>query len=239
MKGIILAGGKGTRLNPCTLVTNKHLIPVYDKPMVYYPLSKLVKAGLTDILIVSGPDHSGHFAEVLGDGSAFGCKLTYAVQREAGGIAQALGLAEDFADGQSVAVILGDNIFSDEFTTEIQNFNSGAQIFTKSVSDPERFGVAVCDGDHVTEIIEKPKCFVSDLAVTGMYLYDATVFAKIKTLTPSARGEFEITDVNNMYIESGQMRAKSLTGYWTDAGTFQSLFRASSLVQSGEIDSPF
>ncbi len=240
MKGIILAGGMGTRLNPCTLVTNKHLLPVYDRPMVYFPLASLREAGLEEILIVSGPEHSGDFLEILGNGSAFGCRLQYAVQTEAGGIAQALSLAEEFAGDDDVAVILGDNIFSDNLAQAVNNFSDGALIFLKEVDDARRFGVAeLGEGSQVVSIEEKPAEPKTNLAVTGFYVYDNSVFAKIKTLRPSQRGELEITDVNNHYISEGKMTAQILSGEWTDAGTFPSLYRASTLVKEGVVRTPF
>jgi len=240
MKGVILAGGMGTRLNPCTLVTNKHLLPVYDRPMIYYPLASLREAGISEILIVSGPEHSGDFLEILGNGEKFGCRLQYAVQSEAGGIAQALSLAEKFVNGENLAVILGDNIFADTFTEAQNNFQNGAQIFLKEVPDAERFGVAELSADQrVLSIEEKPKNPKTNLAVTGFYFYDNSVFTKIKNLKPSARGEFEITDVNNQYIAECKMTARILTGEWTDAGTFPSLYRASTLVKDKIVRTPF
>lgn len=233
MKGVILAGGLGTRLRPITRVTNKHLLPVYDKPMIYYPLETLARAGLKDILIVSGPEHAGHFLHLLGSGKEFGVKLSYELQDEPGGIAQALGLAESFADGGSVAAILGDNIYEDDLSVAIRAFGQnpvGAHVFLKEVPDPERFGVAELAGDTITQITEKPPSPRTNLAVTGLYLYDAKVFNIIKTLKPSGRGELEITDVNSAYVTAGTMRYTKVAGEWTDAGTFESLFRASSLI---------
>ena len=231
MKGVILAGGTGSRMMPCTKVTNKHLLPVYDKPMIYYPMQTLIDAGIKEILIVSGPGHAGHFLNLLGSGSEFGVKFTYEIQEEAGGIAQALGLAEDFADEESVAVILGDNVFEDNFNEDVKSFKGGAKIFIKEVPDPERFGVAELDGDKVIGIEEKPKNPKSDYAVTGLYIYDNGVFDVVKTLKPSGRGELEITDVNNYYIKKGKMTAVKFKGFWSDAGTFDSLLRASTLVK--------
>jgi len=231
MKGIILAGGTGSRLYPLTKVTNKHLLPVYDKPMIYYPLSTLIKAGISDIMIVSGRGHAGHFLELLGSGAEFGVRLTYEIQESAGGIAQALGLAEGWADDEEVAVILGDNIFQDDVRGEVASFSSGAKIFLKEVPDAYRFGVAELADNRVVSIEEKPKNPRTNYAVTGLYLYDPEVFSIIKTLKPSGRGELEITDVNNAYIRKGQMEYAILKGYWTDAGTFESLLRASLLVQ--------
>ena len=231
MKGIILAGGRGTRLLPLTKITNKHLLPVYDKPMVMFPLEKLLNAGIREIMIISGPEHSGHFLRLLGSGKDFGVRFTYEVQDEAGGIAQALGLAEDFAAGESVTVILGDNIFEDEFAAAIKNFSGGGHIFLKEVPDAQRFGVAEVKGERVVGIVEKPKKPKTNLAVTGLYLYDASVFDFIKTLKPSGRGELEITDVNNHYIKKGKMQWTKVQGFWSDAGTFDSLLRASNLVK--------
>ncbi|MDZ4229517.1 MAG: sugar phosphate nucleotidyltransferase [Candidatus Veblenbacteria bacterium] len=233
MKGVILAGGLGTRLKPLTKVTNKHLLPIYNKPMIYYPLETLVAAGLTDILIVSGPEHAGHFLHLLGSGKEWDVNLSYELQDEPGGIAQALGLAEDFADHEPIAAILGDNIYEDDLSGAIKTFArapQGAHVFLKEVADPQRFGVARVSGDSIAEIIEKPASPPSSLAVTGCYLYDANVFSVIKKLKPSARGELEITDVNNEYVKQGTMRFTHLTGDWTDAGTFESLLRANLLV---------
>jgi len=229
MKGVILAGGTGSRLYPLTKVTNKHLLPVYDKPMIYYPLQTLIDAGIKDVLIVSGPDHAGHFVNLLGSGKEFGIKLSYEIQDEAGGIAHALSLAEDFADKESVVVILGDNIFEDKL--EINDFKKGARIHLKEVDDPQRFGVAELAGKKVIGIEEKPKKPKTKYAVTGLYIYDAEVFNIIKTLKPSTRGELEITDVNNAYIKKGLMEAKIVKGFWSDAGTFDSLFRATKFLR--------
>ena len=231
MKGIILAGGTGSRLYPLTKVTNKHLLPVYDKPMIYYPLQTLVDAGLDDILIVSGRGHAGHFLELLGSGSEWGVRITYEIQDEAGGIAQALGLAEGFSDEEDVAVILGDNIFQDSISEDVSGFGGGSKIFLKEVPDANRFGVAELDGDRVIGIEEKPEVARSDFAVTGLYMYDSKVFEVIWTLKPSGRGELEITDVNNYYIDQGRMGYKVLDGYWSDAGTFESLLRAGMMVE--------
>jgi glucose-1-phosphate thymidylyltransferase len=230
MKGIILAGGMGTRLMPCSLVTNKHLLPVYNKPMVYYPLMVLLKAGIKDILIVSGPEHAGHFLNVLRSGKEFGVKFSYAIQEKAGGIAEALGIAEEFAEGESIAVILGDNIFEDRF--DFSDFKEGGRIYVKEVSDPRRFGVVEFDGDRVTNIVEKPENPKTNYAVTGLFLYDNKVFDIIKTLKPSGRGELEITDVNNKYINDGKLDAKMVENFWSDAGTFESLHKASVYVKS-------
>lgn len=231
MKGIILAGGTGSRLFPLTKVTNKHLLPVYDKPMIYYPLQTLITAGITEIMIVSGRGHAGHFLELLGTGMDFGISLTYEIQETSGGIAQALGLAESWADDDGVAVILGDNIFQDTVKSDVASFRKGAKIFLKEVMDAQRFGVAELRNDRVISIEEKPQYPKSHFAVTGLYLYDSEVFSIIRTLKPSGRGELEITDVNNNYIEKEMMQYTILQGFWSDAGTFDSLLRASILVQ--------
>jgi len=232
MKGIILAGGTGSRLYPLTKVTNKHLLPVYDKPMIFYPLQTLLDAGINEIMIVSGKGHAGHFLELLGSGSDLGVRFTYEIQDEAGGIAQALGLAEDFADDEDVAVVLGDNIFQDDVSKAVQAFEVGGHIFLKRVEDAQRFGVAQTEGNGVISIEEKPEEPKSDLAVTGLYLYDNDVFEIIRRLKPSGRGELEITDVNNEYIRLGEMSYSVLDGYWSDAGTFESLLRTGNIVES-------
>ena len=231
MKGIILAGGTGSRLYPLTKVTNKHLLPVYDKPMIYYPLQTLLGAGIDEILIVSGRGHAGHFLELLGSGSQWGVSFTYEIQDEAGGIAQALGLAERFADEEDVAVILGDNIFQDRIRDDVSGFSGGAKVFLREVPDAHRFGVAELEGNRVVRIEEKPAKPRSNLAVTGLYMYGSDVFDVIRTLKPSGRGELEITDVNNYYIGEGRMGYRVLDGYWSDAGTFESLLRAGVMVQ--------
>jgi glucose-1-phosphate thymidylyltransferase len=231
MKGVILAGGTGSRLYPLTKVTNKHLLPVYDRPMIFYPIQTLVDAGIKEIMIVSGRGHAGHFLELLGSGADLGVKFTYEIQEEAGGIAQALGLAESFADDEDVAVILGDNIFQDNIKTDVSNFKGGAKIFLKKVPDAHRFGVAELNGDKVIGIEEKPREPKSSFAVTGLYIYSNNVFKIIKTLKPSARGELEITDVNNYFVNNGTMEYRILNGFWSDAGTFESLLRAGVLIQ--------
>ena len=234
MKGVILAGGLGTRLLPMTRVTNKHLLPVYDRPMIYYPIQQLVHAGVRDILVVTGGDSAGDFLKLLRNGADFGLQqLRYAYQEGEGGIAEALGLAEFFAAGEPIVVILGDNIFQDSLRPAIDAFRrdpTGAMILLKEVDDPERFGVARVDGTRVVEIIEKPASPPSRLAVTGCYLYDPRVFDVVRTLTPSRRGELEITDVNNRYIEWGALRHHRVQGWWTDAGTVPSLHKAAKLV---------
>ncbi len=238
MKGIILAGGSGTRLAPMTKVTNKHLLPVYDKPMIYYPLNTLVQAGIKDILIVSGRGHAGHFVELLGSGREFGAKVSYEVQEEAGGIAQALSLCEKFSDYEKVVVILGDNLFEHGIAPIVEDFKSqekGAKILLKEVADPHRFGVAELAGDRILSIEEKPTQPKSNLAVTGLYMYDSQVWDVIRTLKPSGRGELEITDVNNYYVQQGTMSFGILDGWWTDAGTIESLYRASTLIAQKKI----
>ncbi len=236
MKGVILAGGTGSRLFPLTKITNKHLLPVYDKPMIYYPLQTLVDAGIRDILLVTGGRNSGDFLRLLANGKEFGLKhLNYTYQEGEGGIADALSLAEHFADGDKICVILGDNIIETSIKGAVEDFEKqgqGARIILKKVSDAERFGVAEISGSKIIGIEEKPKNPKSDYAVIGIYLYDATVFDKVKALVPSKRGELEITDVNNAYIKEGTMSFNYLDGWWTDAGTFESLLRATNLVAS-------
>ena len=237
MKGIILAGGLGTRLFPLTKITNKHLLPVYDRPMIYYPIETLVRAGIDDIMIVTGGRKAGEFLSLLGNGSDFGLKhLNYTYQEGEGGIAQALGLCEHWAKGDSICVILGDNLIERNVRKAVSNFREqkkGGKILLKEVPDPERFGVATIEGERVTKIVEKPKAPESNLAVIGIYMYDGRVFEIIKTLKPSARGELEITDVNNWYVQDGSLTWEILEGWWTDAGTFKSLHQASTLVAQG------
>ncbi|HIG94195.1 MAG: Glucose-1-phosphate thymidylyltransferase [archaeon GW2011_AR13] len=231
MKGVILAGGTGSRLFPLTKVTNKHLLPIYNKPMIYYPLQTLISANIKEVLIISGPEHAGHFLNLLGSGKEFGVKFTYEIQEKAGGIAQALSLAEDFSNNGPITVILGDNIYEDNFSEEIKSFEKGGMIFLKEVQDPERFGVAELNGKNVIKIEEKPKIPKSNYCVTGLYVYDNEVFSVIKTLKPSKRGELEITDVNNYYIDKNAMKAEFVKGFWSDAGTFESLIKASNLIR--------
>ena len=234
LKGIILAGGLGTRLHPLTKITNKHLLPVYNKPMIYYPISYLVDAGVTDISIVTGGNHAGDFLRLLGNGQEFGLShINYTHQEGEGGIAQALSITQYFCKGERVVVILGDNILEKGIQPYVANFHKqkrGARVLLKEVSDPERFGVASLQGDKITEIEEKPKNPKSNFAVTGIYMYDETVFDIIKTLKPSKRGELEITDVNNAYIRRGELEYDILDGWWTDSGTFDSLLHANHLV---------
>jgi glucose-1-phosphate thymidylyltransferase len=234
MKGVVLAGGTGSRLFPLTKITNKHLLPIYDRPMIYYPIQTLVDAGIQDIMIVTGGRNSGDFLRLLANGKEFGLKhINYTYQEGEGGIADALALAEHFADGQKVCVVLGDNIIQSSIRVAADRFRrqpSGAHILLKEVQDAERFGVAEVSGNRIVGIEEKPSQPKSNYAVTGIYMYDATVFEKIKTLVPSRRNELEITDVNNAYIAEGTMTFSYLDGWWTDAGTFESLLRATNLV---------
>jgi len=232
MKGVILAGGLGTRLYPLTFATNKHLLPVFDQPMIFYPLKTLTQAGIDQVMIVVSGPHSGHFINVLKNGKEFGLKhLEYGYQNDAvGGIADALSICEDFADNDSIAVALGDNTTDVDISRAVASFNDGAMIFLKKVPDPERFGVPVFDKKDPKKIVaieEKPKRPKSSFAVTGLYLYDNQVFSYIKKCKPSKRGQLEITDVNNFYIKAGKMLWEELKGFWSDAGTFESLFRAS------------
>ncbi|MGD1047832.1 MAG: sugar phosphate nucleotidyltransferase [Candidatus Krumholzibacteriaceae bacterium] len=234
MKGVILAGGLGTRLYPLTKVTNKHLLPVYDKPMIFYPIQTLINAGIHDIMLVTGGNNAGDFLRLLGNGKDFGlAHINYTYQEGEGGIAEALRLAEYWAGGDRVCVVLGDNIIEKNIAKAVESYRtqkSGAKILLKEVPDPERFGVPVLEGDRVVRIEEKPKRPASRYAVTGIYLYDGRVFEIIKALKPSARGELEITDVNNAYIARGELTWDVLDGWWTDAGTFESLCRATNLV---------
>lgn len=231
MKGVILAGGKGTRLYPLTYATNKHLLPIYDRPMVYYPIQTLVNAGITEILIVTGDVHAGDFINVIKNGRDLGLShVEYAYQEGgSGGISDALKYAEDFADSDNIAVILGDNTTDADISGAVANFSEGAMLFLKEVSDPKRFGVPRFNASNqsiIDEIIEKPENPPCNLAVTGLYLYDNTVFDKIRTLKPSGRGELEVTDLNNAYIKAGKLSWATLDGFWSDAGTFESLYRA-------------
>jgi len=239
MKGVILAGGTGSRLYPLTKVTNKHLLPIGRKPMIYYPIEKLLEAGIKRILIVTGTEHMGAVVSLLGSGKDFGASFTYKVQDEAGGIAQALSLAENFAGSDPVTVILGDNLFEDGIAPMIEHFENqqggvGARIALKQVEDPKRFGVATLEEDRVTKIMEKPEYPETNWAVTGLYIYDAGVFDVIRKLKPSARGEMEISDVNNSYIGAGTMSYDFLEGWWTDAGTFESYSKANELMGETE-----
>ncbi|WP_029422349.1 sugar phosphate nucleotidyltransferase [Alicyclobacillus macrosporangiidus] len=239
MKGVILAGGTGSRLYPLTRITNKHLLPVGRYPMIYYAIAKLAGANVRDILIVTGREHMGDVVNLLGSGHQFDCEFTYRVQDQAGGIAQALGLAEKFAAGDSVVVVLGDNVFEDSLGPLIEDFSSGARVFLKEVPDPSRFGVPViCDG-RIVAIEEKPAHPGSPYAVTGIYLYDNQVFEIVRSLKPSARGELEITDVNNAYLERGQLSYVFLNGWWTDAGTHVSYAQANQLARDVRLGPEF
>jgi glucose-1-phosphate thymidylyltransferase len=234
MRGVVLAGGLGTRLFPLTKVTNKHLLPVYDKPMIYYPIQALANAGIREVMVVTGGNNAGDFLKLLGNGKEFGLRgLHYAYQEGEGGIAEALGLAEYFAEGGPICVVLGDNIIEKNIREAVIAYKSqegGARIMLKKVTDPERFGVPVFEGEKIVRVEEKPKVPKSGYAVIGIYIYDQRVFDIIKTLHPSDRGELEITDVNNAYIEAGTLEWSVLDGWWTDAGTIESLLRASNLV---------
>jgi glucose-1-phosphate thymidylyltransferase len=238
MKGIVLAGGTGSRLFPLTKITNKHLLPIFDKPMIYYPIQTLVEAGIRDLLIVTGGRNSGDFLRLLANGKEFGLKhINYTYQEGEGGIAEALALAEHFAEGHRICVVLGDNIIEGSIAQAVRDFERqerGAKILLKEVHDAERFGVAEIQGDRIVGIEEKPKKPKSNYAVTGIYMYDETAFDKTRTLKPSERGELEITDVNNAYIAEGTMSFNYLEGWWTDAGTFDSLLRAANLVHETE-----
>jgi len=233
MKGVVLAGGTGSRLFPLTKVTNKHLLPVGKKPMILHPIDKLIKAGIKEIIIVTGVEHMGAVVTLLGSGKDYGCEFSYKVQDQAGGIAQALGLTESFCRGSKLCVILGDNIFEDDLSNFAQKFheqNRGAKVLLKKVSDPQRFGVPELQGEKIVGIQEKPKNPKSSFAVTGIYFYDDQIFDVIKTLKPSRRGELEITDVNNFYIRQGTLTYDTFQGSWTDAGTFESLNTANQLM---------
>lgn len=242
MKGVILAGGSGTRLDPLTKVTNKHLLPVYDRPMIYYPIQTLVNAGIKEIMIISGKGHAGHFLELLRSGKDFGAQFSYGVQEEPGGIAQALDLAEDFADNGKIVVMLGDNILEGDITGAVQDFHKqekGAKIFLKEVKNPKSFGIAEILGDKIIQIEEKPKNPKTNLAVIGVYMYDNEVWKIIKTLKPSSRGELEITDVNNYYVSCGTMTFEVLKGWWGDGGeSFDSLLEAAMLAAKNKNKSP-
>jgi len=232
MKGVLICGGTGSRLAPLTDITNKSLLPVYNKPLIHYPLQILLDAGIKDIIIISGTEHIDQIAEYLGSGSKFGCTFTFKVQEKAGGIAQALGLAADeFDDGESVCAILGDNIYFDDLSAHIQSFNGGGHVFLKEVDDPNRFGIAELSDGKVVSVEEKPSEPKSNLAITGCYIYDNRCFEIIKNMKPSARGEFEITDVTDWYLQHGELTATTLKEDWIDAGTFESLFLAASKVR--------
>ena len=238
MKGVILAGGLGTRLAPLTNITNKHLLPIYDKPMIYYPMQTLVNAGIEDIMVVTGGNNAGDFLRLLGNGKEFGLKwLRYAYQEGEGGIADALGLAEHFAERERIMVMLGDNVIEKNILESVQKFKeqeSGARILLTEVDNPQDYGVAVLEGERVAKIIEKPKVPPTNLAVIGIYMYDERVFDMIRNISPSARGELEITDVNNMYIEAGDMAYDVLDGWWADSGSsIDGWFRVNQMVAAG------
>lgn len=233
MKGIILSGGSGTRLSPLTKVTSKQLLPVYNKPMIFYPLETLLKAGIKDILIIVAPERAGDYLRLLGSGKEFGAKFTYEIQDKPEGLAQAFIISEKFIDQDNVCMILGDNIFEDDFSESIKNFKSGGMIFAKKVSDPERSGVVVFDKDmKAVKIVEKPKEWISDYAIPGLYVYDHRVAEIAKQVKPSARGELEITDLHNWYLEKGELQVEMVNGEWIDAGTFESLFKAGELARN-------
>lgn len=228
MKGIVLAGGEGTRLSPLTKITSKQLLPVYNKPMIFYPLNTLLQAGIKEILIIVSPDHPGDFLKLLGSGKEFGAKFTYEIQDKPEGIAQAFLIGQDFIGEDNVTLILGDNIFEDNFFRQIKKFKSGGQVFVKKVSDPERFGVVKFDKKmKALEIVEKPKQFLSDYALTGIYIYDKKAPQIVRGFKSSARGELEITDVADWYLKKGELKVDIVGGEWIDAGTFDSLLRAS------------
>lgn len=236
MKGIILAGGAGTRLSPLTRVTSKQLLPIYNKPMIFYPLETLLQAGIQDILIIVAPDHAGDFLKLLGSGKEFGCKFSYEIQDKPEGLAQAFLIGENFIGDDSVTLILGDNLFDDDFSGAVKTFKSGARVFAKQVNDPERFGIVTFDENKkVVSIVEKPKNPTSNYAVTGIYVYDNTVIAKAKNLKPSARGEIEITDLNNSYLKEGSLDVAFVPGAWLDTGTFESLYEATVFARNREL----
>lgn len=235
MKGVLICGGTGSRLRPLTDITNKSLLPVYDKPLLLYPLQVLLDAGIKEIAIVTGTEHMDQMAEFLNADSRFDCTFTFLIQEKPGGIAQALGLAEDFAHGDSICAILGDNVYFDDLSPMIQSFEGGGHIFLKEVHDPERFGVAELDGDTVVSLEEKPSSPKSNYAVTGCYIYEGGCFDAIKNLQPSARGEYEITDLGKVYLEKGELKASILQDEWIDAGTFESLFQAAQIVRERKL----
>lgn len=244
MKGVILAGGKATRLRPLTYVTNKHLLPIYRKPLIFYPIEAMKRAGVEDVLITTNPDHAGDFINLLRSGKEFGLRISYEIQEEAGGISQAIKLAEPFAKGEKLLVLLGDNIFTHDLSGAVREFESreaGAQIFAKEVEDAREYGVIEMNGDEVTSIVEKPKKPKTNLAQTGIYMYDERVFDLIDKLKPSARGELEVTDLNNFYVTEGTMRCEVMDGYWIDAGTSHDELlaanqRVAELVREGKLE---
>lgn len=237
MRGIILSGGSGTRLRPLTKITSKQLLPVYHRPMIYYPLNTLIKAGVKEILIIVAPERAGDYLNLLGSGRKFGVKFTYEIQDKPEGLAQAFIIGENFIDQEDVTMILGDNIFEDNFSAEMKNFKGGAKIFAKKVSDPERFGVVKFNAGRKAErIVEKPAEYLSDYAVTGLYIYDHRVVEIAKNLKPSERGELEIADVNNWYLDKGELEVAIVDGEWLDAGTFDSLLKAQNFVKKKMVD---
>lgn len=239
MKGIILAGGSGTRLRPLTQVTSKQLLPIYNQPMIYFPLNTLIQAGITDILIIVAPDHAGDFLKLLGSGKEFGCKFTYEIQDKPEGLAQAFVIGKNFIGKDNVTLILGDNVFEDNFTQAITSFQSGGRVFAKEVSDPQRFGVVEFDENKkAISIEEKPAQPKSSFAVTGLYIYDNTVVQKAAALQPSPRGELEITDLNNVYLQEGTLDVAFVPGRWLDTGTFESLYEAITFVRERELRKP-
>lgn len=232
MRGIILSGGSGTRLRPLTKITSKQLLPIYNRPMIYYPLNTLIKAGIKEILIIVSPERAGDYLNLLGSGKEFGVKFTYEIQDKPEGLAQAFIIGQNFIDQEDVAMILGDNIFEDDFSEDLKNFKGGAKVFAKEVPDPERFGVVKFGTDMKAErIVEKPQEFLSNYAVTGLYVYDKRVVEIAKNMKPSARGELEITDVNNWYLEKGELEVAMVNGEWLDAGTFDSLLKAQNFAK--------
>ncbi|PIR92127.1 spore coat protein [Candidatus Falkowbacteria bacterium CG10_big_fil_rev_8_21_14_0_10_44_15] len=232
MRGIILSGGSGTRLAPLTKITSKQLLPVYHRPMIYYPLNTLIKAGIKEILIIIAPERAGDYLNLLGSGREFGCKFTYEIQDKPRGLADAYRIGENFIDQENVCMILGDNIFADDLSAEIKNFTSGGKVFAKKVPDPERFGVVKFDERmKAVKIVEKPKEWLSDYALTGLYIFDNRVVDVVKNTQPSARGEMEITDIQNWYLERGELEVAMVAGEWIDAGTFDSLLRAQNLAR--------
>lgn len=236
MKGIILAGGSGTRLRPLTKVTSKQLLPIYNKPMIFFPLETLITAGIKDILIIVSPERAGDFLNLLGSGKEFGCKFTYEVQDKPEGLAQAFLIGENFIGDDDVTLILGDNLFEDDFSESVQNFKSGARVFAKEVADPDRYGVVEFDDQNkVLSIIEKPKEPKSNYAVTGLYIYDNSVVAKAKSLKPSDRGELEITDLNNLYLKEETLDVSFVRGRWLDTGTFEAMFEAICFAREKEL----
>jgi len=232
MRGIILSGGSGTRLAPCTKVTSKQLLPVYNKPMIYYPLNTLIKAGIKEILIIVAPERAGDYLNLLGSGKDFGVKLTYEVQDKPGGLPEAFMIGENFIDSEDVTMVLGDNIFEDDFSKDIQNFKKGAKVFAKKVPDPERLGVVKFDENmKAIEIVEKPKEWISDYAIVGLYIYDSRVVNIAKNLKPSERGELEIADLHRWYLDKDELEVAMVKGEWADAGTFDSLLEAQILAK--------